>query len=42
MTVAIAAPLIPKLNPNIKSGSKTRLKDMATAPIATDSMPVVE
>jgi len=39
MTVAIAAPLIPKLNPNIKSGSKTRL---ATAPIATDSMPVVE
>ena len=31
MTVAIAAPLIPKLNPNIKSGSKTRL---ATAPIA--------
>ena len=39
MTVAIAAPLMPKLNSNIKSGSKTRL---ATAPIATDSMPVVE
>ena len=37
-TVAIAAPLIPSPNTKINSGSRIRL---ATAPIATDSIPVV-
>ena len=39
MTVAIAAPHTPRPNAKMKSGSKSRL---ARAPMATESMPMVE
>ena len=39
MTVAIAAPHTPRPNVKMKSGSKSRL---ARAPMATESMPMVE
>ena len=38
MIVAIAAPFMPKFNPNINNGSRIRL---ATAPIVTDHIPEV-